>query len=110
MLFGQSTTAHDPAGPLRPGFPSASPQGSTGSVYYWRRSTRTNTMLVLVFTTWIETGRPANVSQKLLCGLLSEDSVRFKKPRRWEKRADTYIAMLHLACGIITWRAARLLG
>ena len=29
---------------------------------------------------------------------------------RWEKRADTYVAMLHLACGIITWRAAGLLG
>jgi transposase len=29
---------------------------------------------------------------------------------RWEKRADTYIAMLHLACGIITWRAVGLLG
>jgi transposase len=29
---------------------------------------------------------------------------------RWEKRADTYIAMLHLACGLITWRAAGLLG
>lgn len=29
---------------------------------------------------------------------------------RWEKRADTYIAMLHLACGIITWRAADPLG
>jgi transposase len=29
---------------------------------------------------------------------------------RWEKRADTYIAMLHLACGIITWRLAGLLG
>ena len=29
---------------------------------------------------------------------------------RWEKRADTYIAMLHLACGIITWRAAGQLG
>ena len=28
---------------------------------------------------------------------------------RWEKRADTFIAMLHLACGIITWRAACLL-
>jgi transposase len=25
---------------------------------------------------------------------------------RWEKRADTYVAMLHLACGLITWRAA----
>jgi transposase len=29
---------------------------------------------------------------------------------RWEKRADTYLALLHLACGIITWRATRLLG
>ena len=29
---------------------------------------------------------------------------------RWEKRADTYVAMLHFAVGIITWRAARLLG
>lgn len=28
---------------------------------------------------------------------------------RWEKRADTYIAMLHIACGIITWRATGLL-
>lgn len=27
---------------------------------------------------------------------------------RWEKLAVTYIAMLHLACGIITWRAAGL--
>jgi putative transposase len=25
---------------------------------------------------------------------------------RWEKCADTYLAMLHLACGLITWRAA----
>jgi putative transposase len=25
---------------------------------------------------------------------------------RWEKRAHTYIAMLHLACGLITWREA----
>src|SRR5215831_13417984 len=25
---------------------------------------------------------------------------------RWEKRARTYIAMLHLACGLITWREA----
>jgi putative transposase len=25
---------------------------------------------------------------------------------RWEKRACTYIAMLHLACGLITWREA----
>ena len=24
---------------------------------------------------------------------------------RWEKRADTYLAMLHLACAVITWRA-----
>jgi transposase len=29
---------------------------------------------------------------------------------RWEKKAETYIAMLHFACGIITWRAAGLLG
>jgi transposase len=28
---------------------------------------------------------------------------------RWEKRADTYIAMLHLTCGLITWRAIGLL-
>ena len=29
---------------------------------------------------------------------------------RWEKRADTFLAMLHLACGIITYRAVGLLG
>jgi putative transposase len=29
---------------------------------------------------------------------------------RWEKRPDTYIAMLHLTCAIITWRATSLLG
>lgn len=29
---------------------------------------------------------------------------------RWEKKATNYIAMLHLACGIITWRATGLLG
>jgi putative transposase len=28
---------------------------------------------------------------------------------RWEKRADTYIAMLHFVCGLITWRAIGLL-
>jgi transposase len=28
---------------------------------------------------------------------------------RWEKLAETFIAMLHLACGIITWRATGLL-
>ena len=28
---------------------------------------------------------------------------------RWEKRLDTYVAMLHLACGIITWRVIILL-
>lgn len=27
---------------------------------------------------------------------------------RWEKRADTYLAMLHLALGIITWRTCLL--
>jgi putative transposase len=25
---------------------------------------------------------------------------------RWEKRADTYLAMLHLACALIAWRTA----
>lgn len=29
---------------------------------------------------------------------------------RWDKRADTYIAMLHLACALIAWRATGLLG
>jgi hypothetical protein len=29
---------------------------------------------------------------------------------RWEKRADTYIAMLHLALALITWRAGGPLG
>jgi transposase len=29
---------------------------------------------------------------------------------RWEKRADTYLAMVHLTLGIITWRATGLLG
>jgi len=29
---------------------------------------------------------------------------------RWTKRPDTYIAMLHFACGIITWRSTGLLG
>ena len=24
---------------------------------------------------------------------------------KWEKKAENYLAMLHLACGIITWRA-----
>jgi transposase len=28
---------------------------------------------------------------------------------RWEKLPETFIAMLHLACGIITWRASGLL-
>jgi hypothetical protein len=28
---------------------------------------------------------------------------------RWEKPANTYIAMLHLACGLLTWRATGLL-
>jgi transposase len=28
---------------------------------------------------------------------------------RWEKRADTYIAMLHLVCGLVVWRATGLL-
>jgi putative transposase len=29
---------------------------------------------------------------------------------RWEKKAENYLGMLHLACAIITWRAAGLLG
>ena len=29
---------------------------------------------------------------------------------RWTKRADTYITLLHFACGIITWRSTGLLG
>lgn len=29
---------------------------------------------------------------------------------RWEKRADTYVAMLHFALAIITWRSCGLLG
>jgi hypothetical protein len=27
---------------------------------------------------------------------------------RWEKRADTYLAMLHFACSLVTWQAAGL--
>lgn len=29
---------------------------------------------------------------------------------RWSKKSDAYIALLHLACGIITWRATGLMG
>jgi transposase len=29
---------------------------------------------------------------------------------RWPKKANNYLAFLHLACGIIAWRAAGLLG
>lgn len=29
---------------------------------------------------------------------------------RWPKKASNYLAFLHLACGIIAWRAAGLLG
>lgn len=29
---------------------------------------------------------------------------------RWSKKSDAYIAMLQLACGIITWRATGLMG
>lgn len=28
---------------------------------------------------------------------------------RWTKKAENYLGLLHLACGIITWRAAGLL-
>ena len=32
---------------------------------------------------------------------------RFRRPLvRWEKREDTYLAMLHFACGLIAWRSA----
>jgi transposase len=27
---------------------------------------------------------------------------------RWEKKAENYLALLHLVCGLITWRAAGL--
>jgi putative transposase len=29
---------------------------------------------------------------------------------RWEKKADNYLAMLHLACGLITWGRSGLSG
>jgi transposase len=29
---------------------------------------------------------------------------------RWEKRADTYLAMLHFACALITYKQSGLLG
>lgn len=29
---------------------------------------------------------------------------------RWAKKAKNYLALLHLACGIITWRSIGLLG
>lgn len=29
---------------------------------------------------------------------------------RWAKKAHNYLGLLHLACGIITWRATGLLG
>jgi transposase len=29
---------------------------------------------------------------------------------RWPKKASNYLALLHLVCGIIAWRAAGLLG
>ena len=29
---------------------------------------------------------------------------------RWPKKANNYLGFLHLVCGIITWRAAGLLG
>ncbi len=29
---------------------------------------------------------------------------------RWERKAENYLAMLHLACGIISWRRSGLLG
>jgi hypothetical protein len=35
---------------------------------------------------------------------------RFRRILVWEKRADTYVAMLHFACAIITWKSYGLLG
>jgi transposase len=29
---------------------------------------------------------------------------------RWSKTTESYVALLHLACGIITWRATGLVG
>ena len=29
---------------------------------------------------------------------------------RWEKKLENYLGMLHLACGIIAWRATGLVG
>lgn len=29
---------------------------------------------------------------------------------RWEKRAETYLAMLHLACGLVVWRTNLQMG
>lgn len=29
---------------------------------------------------------------------------------RWEKYGESYVAMLHLACGVIAWKATGLLG
>ena len=29
---------------------------------------------------------------------------------RWERKAENYLAMLHLACGIVTWKRSGLLG
>ena len=29
---------------------------------------------------------------------------------RWAKKAENYLAFLHMACGIITWRASGLMG
>jgi transposase len=29
---------------------------------------------------------------------------------RWEKKPENYLAMLHFACGLITWRATGLFG
>jgi putative transposase len=40
----------------------------------------------------------------------TEGGNRFRRIlTRWEKRAESYLAMLHLACGLITWRATGLL-
>ena len=36
---------------------------------------------------------------------------RFRRPLiRWEKKIENYLAMLHLACALITLRSAQLFG
>jgi transposase len=61
-----------------------------------------------------ETGTKKKAGEKARCRVVERTRSWMNRFRRilirWEKRADTYIAMLHFACGIITWRATGLLG